>query len=403
MEACSHTQVRQLHAHALAGRVNLRPQQIYSAEVRSDASLLARLASALEVPLAAYIDGGSGQIGFGRTKRKLGDFAKAAVRAAAIASPEEAVAAIERWASGGPWIETRTTILKGIAVESPMAVAAGVSVGPLPDRPPDPGGRAPGLAVDCLRGPPPQSGADVRGAAVLRSEEYRRPVFWPAGQPPARIEESALPGGIGGLPALLRALSLVCNAHVEPQGQWCASAPLLRAFEPGNGEAVDEPPRPGHGPAAPPVPLTQPLLDEALRVAKRLQDAPKAVSELVDRVVSRWTESLCGRPAPDRLIDARIALESLFAGQGAGGAGLRVAYHGARYLGGSPEERRRLFDDLNAIHATASTLVRGGAPKPSRDLRKLAHRAQTICRDAVLKLADDSEIPDWTDLMLNGR
>jgi len=98
----------------------------------------------------------------------------------------------------------------------------------------------------------------------------------------------------------------------------------------------------------------------------------------------------------------RIALESLFAGKGQHEAMLRTAYHGAKYLGESPDARRHLFDELKTIYSTASPLIHGGTPRRSLDLRHLAQRAQNICRDAILKMVSDADVPDWTDLMLNG-
>ena len=263
---------------------------------------------------------------------------------------------------------------------------------------------APSFLVDELQRPGLLSrGTDVRGATVLCWEEYECPVFWPAGQRPGTIEESAFPGGIGGVFSLLRALSLVCNTNVENQYQWNSSTPMLRAFETDSGEGMGGSPRQDGLSVAPQVSLTQSLLQDALRVSTMLQKAPSPVSELVDRVFTRWTKSMRGQSRFDQLIDMRIALESLFAGEGQNEATLRVAYHGARYLGENPEMRKNLFDDLKVIYSTASTLIHGGTPKRSRDIRQLAQRAQSICRDAMLKMLSESKIPDWTDLMLNGR
>ena len=399
----SHTQIRQLHTYISEGRVDLQPRELYSIKVRTDPSRLARLVNTLKAPLSPYFDEESGQVGFGQKKLTLDEFATATIRAAAIASPEQAIAAIQRWTAGEPWIETRTFTLTGITVQSRLDIATGVSLRRLPKQPHELRRHAPGLLVDEMERPGLlRSGAYLRGATVLCSEEYYRPVFWPAGQPPDRVEEIAFPGGIGGLFSLLRALSLVCNTYVESQYQWASGVPLLRAFVTDSGEGWGSS-GPVDPPLTPPVPLTEPLLEEAICVSKKLQNAPKRVSNLVDRVFPRWMNCLRGRRPYDQLIEMRIALESLFAGQGQHNATLRVAYHGARYLGENPEARRCLFDDLKAIYSTASTLIHGGTPKHQRDLRALVQRAQCICRDAMLKMVSDSEIPDWTDLMLNGR
>ena len=402
-ERYDYTQIRQLHSHALEGHVDLRPYELYSIEVRTEPSSLARLVEALKVPLSPYVAGKNERVGFVQAEMALDNLAAATVRAAAIASLEEAVAAIQQWASGAPWIVTRMFTLTGIMVQSALDIDTGVSLRQLPDKPHQLRRYAPSLLVDELQRPGLLgSGADVRGAIVLCSEEYRRPVFWCAGQPPAGDDEFAFPGGMNGLFSLVRALSLVCSACVETQFQWTNIAPLQRAFTASSGEGWGGSAWPGGQPVISRVPLTEPLLAQALCVSRMLQTAPEPVSELVNRVFSRWMNCLHERRTYDQLIEMRIALESLFAGTGRHEASLRVAYHGARYLGDTPETRRCIFDDLKTIYSTASTLIHGDTPKSRRDLRSLVQRAQSICRDAMLKMLSEAEIPDWTDLMLNG-
>ena len=372
-ERYSHTQIRQMHTYALEGRIDLRAHKFYSIEVHADAERLANLVNALEAPLSPYIEEGSGQLGFRQTRLTLDDFATATIRAAAIASPEEAIAAIQRWVGGAAWVDSRTFTLTGIKVESPLHIATGVSLMRLPEHPRELRRHVPGLLVDELQRPGlPDSGADVRGATVLCSEEYYRPVFWRVNERPDGVEESAFPGGFDGLFSLLRALSLICNAYVESEVQWCTRVPLQCAFATDSGEGWGGSSRPGGRPVAQLVPLTEPLLAQALCVSEKLQSAPQRVSDLVDRVFVRWMNSLRGNSARDQLIEMRIALESLLAGKGQHETRLRVAYHGAKYLGASREARRSLFDDLTTIYSTASTLIHGGTPKRSLDLRHLA-------------------------------
>ncbi len=402
-ERYNHTQIRQLHAYALEGGADLRPREIYSIEVHADAATLANLVNALEALLSAYIDAGSGKLGFRQTVLTLDDVAKATIRAAAIVGPEEVVAALQRWVGGAPWVHTRMFTVTGITLESPLHIDTGASLRRLPEQPHEMRRYVPGLLVDELQRPALLLwGADVRGATVLCSEEYQRPVFWPGNERPEGVEEIAFPGGWNGLFSLLRGLSVVCNTCVESQYQWSHSVPLQRAFAADGGEGWGGSGRPAGQRMAPVVPLTEPLLKQALCVSSSFQTAPKPVSDLIDRVYARWESSLRGHSAHNQLIEMRIALESLFAGKGQHEAALRVAYHGAKYLGESPEARRRLFDELKTIYSTASTLIHGGTPKRSLHLQHLAQRAQEICRDAILKMVSDADVPDWTDLMLNG-
>ena len=231
-ERYNHTQIRQLHAYALEGRVDLRPRDLYSIEVHADAATLADLVNALEAPLSPYIDAGSGKLGFHQTELTLDDLAKAAIRAAAIASPEEAVAALRLWAGGAPWVHTRTFTVTGITLESPLHIGTGVSLRRLPEQPHEMHQFVPGLLVDELQRPGFLLwGVDVLGATVLCTEEYHRPVFWPGNERPARVEELAFPGGWDGF--VFAAARAVCRLQhlrrvavsVEPH---CAPATRFR-------------------------------------------------------------------------------------------------------------------------------------------------------------------------------
>lgn len=397
-----HAEIRQLHERAPEGRVELRPYQLYSIEVHADATGLARLVKVLKGPLAPFLDEEDGKVGFLQSERTLDDVAAGIVRAAAIATPEETVSALRRWLAGAPWITTRNLMLTGVSVEAPLQIGTGASLRPLPEQRHEMRRHAPSVLVDEVW----RSGlrwAEFRGATVLCSEEYRRPVFWRPGQRPASDEELAFPGGWDGLFSLVRALALVCSARVETEYQWTGSTALQRAFATDRGEGFGGSPRSDGRSMIPRVPLTEPLVADALRVSKLLETAPEPVSALVNRVYSRWMNCMRERRPYDQLIEMRIALESLFAGTGRAEATLRVAYHGARYLGETPEGRRCLFKDLKTIYSTASTVVHGDTPKASRDVRALVERAQSICRDAMLRMLGDGEIPDWTELMLNGR
>ena len=400
-ERFNHAQVQQLHAETLKGFVDLRPNQFYSLEVHTNSSEFENLMSSLEISLASYMDEERRQIGFMQTTLPFEKFVTATIRAAAIASPEAAVAAIQQWVSGAPWVTTHTFTLTGIKVQSPLEIGSRVSLKQLPEQLNQLRLNAPSFLVDELQRPGLYSSiSDLRNATVLCWEEDQRPVFWPANRPPDRVEESAFPNGVGGVFSLLRALSLVCNVYVKDQLQWNNSSPMLRAFDTRSGEGVGGSSRSDSLLVAPQVTLTPTLLEQAMCVSTKLQNAPGPVSEAVNRTFRRWAKSVRGRQPSDQLIDMRIALESLFAGEGRNEATLRVAYHGARYLGESFEERKRLFDDIKKIYSTASTLIHGGRPNRSQDISQLVECAHVICRDAMLKMLDESEIPNWTDLML---
>lgn len=392
--------VRQLHADAVAGRIQYPTYYLYCMDVCTETAKLAPLVDLLRSQLAPIIDE-SGQVALLEEKMTPDDFAAATLRAAAILSPMEAATAIHHWISGGPWIEKVYFTLTGITVSEPVIVRPGASFERLPEEPKDIFGHVPNMMALALQRGSALQDRSLLGATVLSAEEYTRPVLRNAIQTPGHDLESAFPGGWETMWGhFLTALSLACNAPVARQYSWRTSSPVQQAFYVRGAEGWGLP-GPGPWPHESAVELTSPLVEQALRLADKLHAF--AEPEWVRRVFERWFNSLRREHhLEDQFIEIRIALESLYAAGGMHETSLRVAYHGARHLGRSLEERRVLFRDLKAIYNAASAVIHGRTPKHSKKERDLVERAQGIIREALLKILDDGAIPDWTDLMLKG-
>lgn len=393
------SEIRQLYAHAFAGRINYPTFYLYTMHVRTETSKSSALVNVLRRQLSPVIDE-SGEVCVIEEKMTLDDFAVATLRAAAILSPKEAATVIHNWIAGGPWIETLTFTLTGITVLEPLNVRPGTSFRRLPKQAHQMFGHVPHTVANALqRGQALQRGG-LLGATVLCFERYVRPVLRNTDQRLERSEESTLPGSFRMYGHFLRALSLVCNTPVVHQYTWSISTPVQQAFFVRGAESWGMPSS-EHWSHVSDVLLTGPLVEQALLLSDKLQSAVEP--ERVERVFQRWMNSFRERNVGDQLIEIRIALESLYAAGGTHEASLRVAYHGARHLGRNLEERKALYQDLKDIYSTASTVIHGRIPKSHVKATDLVKRAKGIIRDGILKILGDGEIPDWTDLMLDDR
>lgn len=400
-ESYSHDGIRQLHAHAIAGRIAYPIIHLYSMDVRTGTSELAALVKLLWSQLSPIIDE-TGQVSLLEEKMTLDDLAAATLRAAAILNPREAASVIHHWTSGGPWSATVNFTLTGITVSEPLSVRPGATFLRLPEQPQHIFGHVPNPLALAMQGGAVLERSGLLGATVLSFEEYLRPVLRNATQTPGYDVESTFPGGFSvAFGPFLRALSLVCNIPIVHQYSWVSSTPLQQAFFVRGAEGWGNPPA-EHWPDESAVELTGPLVEQALRLADKFQAITEP--ERVERVFQRWINSLQRKHyLEDQLIESRIALESLYAVGGTHEASLRVAYHGARHLGRNLEERKALYKDLKDIYNTASTVIHGSLPTKREKARELVERAQNIIRDALLKILEDGKIPDWTDLMLEDR
>ena len=81
----------------------------------------------------------------------------------------------------------------------------------------------------------------------------------------------------------------------------------------------------------------------------------------------------------------------------------RLAIRGAWLLGDTFEERKECFETLRAVYDYASSVIHAGSPKEKnqRNLPKTISDAQDLCRDAMLRIAKEKALPNWTDVILN--
>ena len=125
----------------------------------------------------------------------------------------------------------------------------------------------------------------------------------------------------------------------------------------------------------------------------------------LDLAIARWRKSKRPTGTHDKLIELRIALESVLLNddRSFGEKAHRLAIRGAWLLGDTFEERQECFETLRVFYNYASSVIHAGSPKEKnqRGLSKTISDAQNLCRDAMLRIAQEKALPNWTDVILN--
>ncbi|MGC0015388.1 hypothetical protein ACPPTR_07805, partial [Ralstonia pseudosolanacearum] len=103
----------------------------------------------------------------------------------------------------------------------------------------------------------------------------------------------------------------------------------------------------------------------------------------------------------DRAIEVAIALESLL-GDGNTELTHRVSTRGAKFLGGTVEERMRTFDVIKGAYGVRSSMVHTGSATERYKIcgvkthaSAIVPEAISICAQVLLKLFSRPALPDW--------
>ena len=130
----------------------------------------------------------------------------------------------------------------------------------------------------------------------------------------------------------------------------------------------------------------------------------------LDLPITRWRKSKSSPTTNERLIELRIALESVLLSDDTGTSEKRhrLATRGAWLLGETFEQRETYFNTLRHVYDYASSVIHGGTPRArgDRDVGRDIATAQDLCREAILQLGAADRIPnsdDWSALTLGGK
>ena len=335
-------------------------------------------------------------------------FADSLVRGAAVAGSERVAGLVAGWVEGTP-VSYRTCIVVPIAIARAVSPVPGVDVVPLALSTAD---LPAGLPVGQGR-----SRADYLGQTLVSVDTEATPALFrlEKQRPERQAARAALKPQVS-LETIREALSLEADAFVDRGLIWDDFgdfSALANHAVLGRGKLGYLRERKGQTTSMDTWVSTIEVSDDIRdlseeRIGETLRKLKNA--DVRTRVaVSRWKMAKDGmRGSQDRLIDLRIALESLFlAAQPDQELKYRLSVSGAWFVGEDAADRRRIWDTLRAAYDLSSAAVHGGdlkkRSKRGKDPSKVLADGLTVCRKGILRVLDEGPITDWTELVLNCR
>ncbi len=202
-----------------------------------------------------------------------------------------------------------------------------------------------------------------------------------------------------------QALSLACNSAVQFSMRWKFIVPhelFYAGFSPSTSFA--------QGAFGDSIQVGEAQIDKAKNLYEVLVNPVSNIGTKLQIPIKRWIKSKASKDSVDKMIDLGIALEALYLSEGTREQlmlqfRLRASWH----LGKDKEHRKRLMDEFKAIYDLRSQAVHNGAVPEKIKIRKgeepiaiseFIPRAQDLCRDSIIKILEDGEFPDWSNLIL---
>ena len=412
--------LRRLHASACWRNDEWR--RIRHAIPTIPAPLRARLIACLRQILDAWLDA-DGRIGHAFPAGRVGNssaaqngdvwdvqyvsslesFAEGLVRGAVILGIERVCSHLADWTRGASVPLRITGILDSLALDRPVSPGRGIRVEPLP-------AASDQLPADLPDRPGLAHYAYLSRTLVSVDAEAAPALFHP--QDPAAAAgavRTTLKADLS-VEDISKALSLLCDESHPPaflwhdQGKLAALGPLGHGWEyDGTGQlgVLRHTDRLRYDPNTAAVTLdrqTRNLDDKRLR---RLVAGMGSCDRSVQIAMDRWMRAKGGRTDPaDRLIDMRIALESLFLPNDQRGARLSLALYGAWYLGPGPQERKELFEKFRRAYGAGSGAVHRGEVVDDARGRVALADGLDLCRQGILKMLTEGSPAPWPDMVL---
>ena len=325
------------------------------------------------------------------------DYAKVLVLAAARVGPERAAGLFTGWAEGQPIKVWLCALLKGARTEGELRPVNGLCLDTL-SRNDEEFPRSLYVQID---------EHDIRyeqyaQRAILSLEHETGPVLYapddettgfPHFPPSPEICNPEL--SLVSMDGLCRAMSVEINCYVDWFRQW---------WDYGDADAFFL--NPGHSHSwrdtsgSSPILVTREHLERTLELHGLLDGFTS-----LDLGIARWRRSKRATTIEDRLVELRIALESVLLPDDKGVVGEkrhRLATRGAWLLGETLEQRKSYFRSLRDAYDFASSVLHAGRlrKKGEQARDRAITEAQDICRVAILRIARDKTVPDWTDIVL---
>lgn len=366
---------------------------------------LRRVASQLDGCLGAFKSSESGAVGNGLYRLtgssasprhpSVQDYAKILVLAASRIGPERVAELFSSWLRGEPIRVWRCALLKGIKTHDEICSMGALRLETLPT---NASHFPPSLRIEFHELRHEQYGDRAMLATEYATERglYDPDTFNESFPPaPRRLELINPQLASLSVDSFCRAMSLAADNQVDWFIQWEDYGDIEAFFlNPGFSCARKE------APNTPTVLVSSAHLGECLDIHARLDGFRR-----LDVAIARWRRSKSASAAHERLVELRIALESVLLSEDKGVVGEkrhRLAVRGAWLLGTTFDERKAHFRALRDLYDYASSVIHAGSPnvKASAPLDDTVAEAQRLCRQAILHILKDSRLPDWNDLIL---
>ena len=195
-----------------------------------------------------------------------------------------------------------------------------------------------------------------------------------------------------------QALTLSCNRFVSWRLWWFDFGDLV-AFNPGRSSISDGPFHSYDSMKTEfsSAQLSQSHFEDTFDLLTKLE----AAKGKLDVAIGRWNRSKRRDiTLSDKHIELRIALEALYLSGIEDELGFRLATRGAWHLGANFEERKEYRKILHAVYDRASKAIHASTKAFTEKDREHLANAQDLCRRGILKRLEESEMPDWNDLIL---
>ena len=366
------------------------------------------LVSELEGTLGKYKSQSSGAVGnmlyylpgFPSSPRlpTVEDYAKILVLAAARIGAERVSALYSAWLKGEPILVRRCALLTGIKTDGKLYPVDGMHLDTLPA-----GGNdfPKSLRISAYDTHEQQ----FSHRAMLCIDYHTVPALYD----PAAHDEASLTGrrqrdlvnpaliGVS-LESFCRSMSLIADNQVDWFIAWddygdMEAFALGYSFGSGRKRADN----------ASPVLVSEEDVRSSLDLHAHL-----AAFARLDLAIARWRRSKGSTTPHEKLVELRIALESVLLSDDRGTVGEkrhRLSIRGAWFLGSTFAERKSSFGTLRTLYDYASSVIHAGSPKETEScpLDRVISDAQHLCRAAILRIAKARAMPDWTDVVLDGR
>ena len=368
---------------------------------------LTDLVSELTPMVAYYTSPETGAIGNGFYKLmgsqasprlpSVEDYAKILVLAAARVGPERVAGLFAEWVEGRPIRVWLCALLKGARTDGGLRPVDGLCLETLPSN----GDEFPrSLSVQL-------DGHDIRHEqyaqrAILSLEHGVGPALYsPNGEISSFSELPPHPAirnpelSSASMDGLCRAMSVETNSYVDWFRQW---------WDYGDVDAFFLNPGISYNPRdisnSPPNLVSEQQLTRCLELHGLLDGFTS-----LDLGIARWRRSKRPTTKEEQLVELRIAMESVLLADDNGAVGEkghRLAIRGAWLLGETLEQRKEYFRSLREAYGFASTVLHAGSLKKKKEeaRAKALDEAQDICRAAILRIAKDKVMPNWTDIIL---